>query len=506
VTSAWEHLRRFVAEHTGLHFPPERQADLERGFTLAATEFGFKDLSPCIEWLLSAPTTEAIVRTLGKHLTVGETYFFRERKTFDALACVLMPIVDQRRREGERRLRLWSAACSTGEEAYSLAIFLQQHLPDFRDWDITILATDINEQALAKAAAGVYGEWSFREAAPGFKERYFRSTADARFAIAPAVKNLVTFAPFNLAQAPGWPRGQDVILCRNLLIYFTQEQARMLVARLRNALAEQGWLAVSPSECSQALFSEFTPVNFPGSILYRQSDASERCEAVTAGALESAAIVLASGMGKLSAPGSMARCLAAHAGADRVESAGAAGAGYAGATRGGTGRHFSESTRAGESHAGRGPLDLHATKARGDTASLSRRTRMLANQGDLGGALRCCERWIAADKIDARAHYLYAAILEAQGERAAARRSLLRTVYLEPEFVLAHVALGNLTSAEGRRGQAARHLKNALDLLAAHSPLELVPESEGMTVAQLVEIVRMLLHSPGQTLSEGVLE
>ena len=164
---------------------------------------------------------------------------------------------------------------STGEEAYSLAILVRQLLPDWQDWNVTILATDINERFLQRAAAGIYGEWSFRESAAGFKERYFTPTSNGRFAIAPEIRNCVRFAHLNLAEdgllsLTSDAHGMDIIFCRNVLIYFTAPHARKLAENLHHSLAEGGWLAVSPSECSQTLFSRFAAVNFPGSILYRK--------------------------------------------------------------------------------------------------------------------------------------------------------------------------------------------------------------------------------------------
>src|SRR5882672_2540005 len=277
----WGRLSEFIAQNMGLHFPPERHSDLQRGITAAAAEFGFADSARCADWLLSARLTRPQLHTLASHLTVGETYFFRERKTFDALAQRILPELIRLRRGREPRLRLWSAACSTGEEPYSLAILVRQLLPDWRDWHVTILATDINERFLRKAVAGVYGEWSFRESPPGFKERYFAPTSDGRFAIAPEIRNCVSFAHMNLAQ-DCFPSltidtdSMDVIFCRNVLIYFTASHARKLAKNLRHALVDEGWLAVSPSECSQALFSRFVAVNFPGSILYRKGNVEER--------------------------------------------------------------------------------------------------------------------------------------------------------------------------------------------------------------------------------------
>src|SRR5260221_12605129 len=135
-------LSELIAERMGLHFPPERWADLERGLAGAAKEFGLTDAAGCVDWLLSRALTRPQLEVLASHLTVGETYFFREKKTFDVLAESVLPDLVRARRASERRLRIWRAACCTGEEPYSLAILLQQVIPDLADWQGTDLAPD----------------------------------------------------------------------------------------------------------------------------------------------------------------------------------------------------------------------------------------------------------------------------------------------------------------------------------------------------------------------------
>src|SRR6266404_847539 len=277
----WSRLSECIAERMGLHFPSERRDDLRRGLTGAAGEFGFADVAACAEWLLSASLTKAQMQMLASHLTVGETYFFREKKTFDVLAQSVLPELVRSRRNREQRLRIWSAACCTGEEPYSLAMLLDQVLPDLQDWHVTILATDINERFLQKAITGVYGEWSFREARALIKERYFQRTGDGRYSIVSEIRKRVTFAPLNLAEDV-YPslatdtNAMDVIFCRNVLMYFTLPQARKVIRNLRHTLVQDGWLAVSPSEGSQELFSRFLPVNFPGVILHQKGDSKVR--------------------------------------------------------------------------------------------------------------------------------------------------------------------------------------------------------------------------------------
>jgi chemotaxis protein methyltransferase CheR len=462
----WRRVGEFIAQRTGLNFLGEREADLQRGLAAAATEFGLADAASCAERLLSASLTRSQLHVVASHLTIGETYFFRERKAFDALAGHVLPELIRRRRGRGQRLRLWSAACSTGEEAYSLAILVRRLLPDWQDWNVKILATDINERFLQKAIAGVYGEWSFRESLPEFKEQYFTATANGRFAIAPEIRSCVSFAHLNLAEdrllSPTVDaHGMDVIFCRNVLIYFTASHAHKLAENLHRALAEGGWLVVSPSECSQTLFSSFAAVNFPGTILYRKCEPEERGPPIWLPPSDAAA----------------AR--------DR------------------------DSQIAGPPPPQSPPAPAVAQTAPvsspppPEPGAMSLQTRALADQGQYAEALALSEQWIASDKIDAAAHYVHAMILQEMGARQAARDSLQRAVYLAPGFALAHFALGNLARADVRTAQANKHFANALHLLRSWPPDALLPESDGMSAGRLVEIITTLLAQPDRPLPAG---
>lgn len=265
-----------IVDALGLHFPEQRWPDLQRGLTAAADEFGFSGLAECVDWLTAAPLTPAQLQVLAAHLTIGETYFFRERNTFDVLRYQILPELIRSRRGRDQRLRIWSAACCTGEEAYSLAILLRQLLPDPNEWQLKILATDVNGQFLRKAVAGSYREGAFREVGPGFKETYFRKTGEGSYVLIPEIREMVTFAHLNLVEDvyPSFAtdtNAMDVILCRNVLSYFPQEQVLSVADKLHRSVVEGGWLAVSPSEASRPNFPKFVARNYPGVILYQKS-------------------------------------------------------------------------------------------------------------------------------------------------------------------------------------------------------------------------------------------
>lgn len=484
-------LQEFVTQQLGLHFPPNRWPDLRRGLAAAFEELGFADLTAGAECLLSAPPTTAQLDVLATHLTIGETYFFREKATFKALAAEVLPQLIDVRRKRQRRLRIWSAACCTGEEAYSIAILLRQVLPDLADWFVTIMATDINARFLQKAAAGVYGEWSFRETPTSWKDRYFTRTDDGCYAILPEIKKQVTFTQLNLVRdvVPSLvaeTNAMDLIFCRNVLMYFSPAQTQKVVHNLYRALVPDGWLVVSPSETSQTVFARFVSVNRPGVILYQKSHAqgdreqSWSLSVASAGSTAIPAVFAPLSPADPPTPslsttfetdpslGPLLRITAQqelHAIAETLYNCG----------------EYAEAVET--------LLSSCDASALSNSKQISILTRALANQGKLTEALAWDDRWIAADKLDPAGHYLRAVILQELGESQLVRRSLQTVLYLDPGFVLAHFALGNLARRKGMTAEANRHFANASALLGDYQAADVLPESDGLTAGRLGEII-----------------
>ena len=258
---------------TGMVFNDHRRPELERAVAETLQATGLTDLASLYDVLEQAPASHPARIRFVRHLAVGETHFFRNEPQFSALAQHILPDLIERKR-GVRQLRIWSAGCSTGEEPYSLAILLERLLPDLADWNVLLLATDINQDALERAQQGVYGPWSFRQAPPAFQAAYF--TQEGRtFTLLPRIRQRVTFAYLNLAGA-NYPSPltntthMDLILCRNVLIYFPPATTQHVVHRLYDALAEDGWLIVGHAEPSQEVFHRFVSCNFPDTVVYRK--------------------------------------------------------------------------------------------------------------------------------------------------------------------------------------------------------------------------------------------
>lgn len=472
----------FVVTHFGLNFPPNRYSDLERNALAACKEFGFDDPEACFQWLNVAPLDQKQTEVLASHLTVGETYFFREKAIFELLEHQILPALIHSRRAAGKRLRIWSAGCATGEEPYSLAILLTKLLPDWREWNVTILGTDINVQALRKAATGIYGKWSFRNAPSRLKGSYVQEIADGRFEVRQDIRARVIFSYHNLME-DAYPslsnntNAMDIILCCNVLMYFQPETARRMVEGFHHSLVDGGWLIVGAGEAIPALFPQFERVSFPDATLFRREAKPVQVPvAPAAPTFQPGSALAPEPVGYAPAPVT-APAWVALSDAAREEVATAVPAPpptfedacilYGG------GRY---------AEAGNILRLLAEPRARALMA------RIYANQGNLAEALCWCDEALRNEKTNPHHHYLRASILQELGREADAAESLKHTLFLDPDFVLAHLALGSLLLRQGRRKEAQRPFQIAIALLRGRPFDETFPDSEGMTAGRLMAV------------------
>lgn len=479
-------LSELISSLIGLHFPADRLSDLERGLRSAAPDLGFSDTSEFIEWLKNTKLSKSDIETLASHLTIGETYFFREKESFKALEETILPEIINARRGKEQRLRFWSAGCSTGEEAYSLAILITRMLPDYRDWNISILATDINPRSLKKAAGGTYSEWAFREAPEWLKAKYFMQK-DGYYEIVPEIKKMVSFSYLNLAEDT-YPsllnntNAMDVIFCRNVLMYFSTEKAKRAVQGFYKALVDEGWLSVSATESLRSLYSQFAIINFPGAILYRKTNALERREDFKHTLPEHTFNFRAESYSPVIDTGTeFAPVIAKSISASKeTENPQEAVPTYKVAFELFEQGRYSEAIEALEL--------LHQAKP--DEAIINALlAKTNANLGKLDSALQWCEKAVEADKLNPAFRYMSATILQEQGLIEQAINSLKRALYLDPNFIIAYFVLGNLMLSKGDAKAAMKSFNNAKELLLSCGPEETLPESDGITAGRLATII-----------------
>ena len=268
-------LSDLIGRQTGLHFPHDRYAELERGLGRASRDFGLRSVDALVGQLTAAELSPDQIQKLAWHLTIGETYFLRGGTAFQVLEREILPKLLLARKGNEQQLRLWSAGCAGGEEPYSLAITVSRLIPDIEDWHVTILATDINTRALQKAQEGTYGNWSFRDTPDWLRPQFFVKIGNGDWQIKPSIKKMVTFSYLNLAADP-YPslatntNAMDVIFCRNVIMYFSQDTMRRVIGNLHESLREGGSLFVAPSEASHELFPQFKRMTDENEIFFRR--------------------------------------------------------------------------------------------------------------------------------------------------------------------------------------------------------------------------------------------
>jgi chemotaxis protein methyltransferase CheR len=494
-----------IAAKLGLYYPQERYHDMERNLRSAAKAFGYHSLQDFCQWLLAALLTQQQISEIAAHFTVGETYFFRHIEYFNILENHILTKLISDRYKKSRKLTIWSAGCSTGEEPYSLAILLHRLIPDILKWNIKIIATDINQQFLQQATEGIYGEWSFRGVPENIKEKYFSRTTNIRYQLSDEIKSMVQFYPLNLADEIYRINGNqlvdvDIILCRNVLIYFYPEVVKKVLTQIYNILAPDGWLIMSPSETNLPKQPIFYPISYSGVTLFSKNanheyqgkkmlaeDSNAQITSIT----QQLPIVFPCNNEKspnpvISNPAVLKNQKIIHSTVVIPEKAELSI--YQKALL-----MFQEAKyiQVVEYLA----ASLKANLADSNTGQIF---SLLADSylklGRFQEALYWCQQAINIDKTNYRYHYLQATIILEQGDVSAAADAFKHVLFLNHQCIMAHFILGNIFKLHNNTKNAAKHFNNALDLLAS-LPLDTVlPESDNVTVKQLIDTI-LLLHN-----------
>ncbi len=456
-----ERLRRILARRMGLAFE-----DGKIGFLgdvlrrrLAATGSG------CDAYLarIEAGDARDELPFLAQEITVGETYFFRHIDQFRAFAEIALP--QRMRAQGSRRrLRILSAGCASGEEAYSLAIAARDVVLD-GSWVVSIQGVDANPAMIEKAARGRFSVWSLREMPADVERRWFR--AEGRdVALDDAIRASATFEVRNLVEDDPdlWqPGAYDVIFCRNVMMYFTPEAARGVMTRIARALAPGGYLFLGHAETLRGLSHDFHLRHTHGAFYYQRKDAAEQSHPLPDAARSTTAPAPFT-VGE--SDGSWIDAI--RRASERIQALTDAPQGGAGPGARPHAAHARDLAR---------PLDLlgrerfadalQALPADGgdDPDALLLRAVLLTHNGDLGAAEEVCQRLLLVDELSSGAHYVLALCREAAGDRRAAADHDQVAAYLDPGFAMPHLHLGLLARRAGDHEGARRELGQALALL-----------------------------------------
>ncbi len=471
---------RIVEERSGLHFPEGRRIEFEQGLRQAFAASTCPNLDAYYRLLQDSQAGALEMARLVNALTVGETYFFRDAGQFDALYYQVLPRLIERRRP-IRSLRIWSAGCASGEEPYSIAMMLRQLIPDVDEWAITILGTDINDEALARAREAVYGDWAFREErARQVRRRFFRQQGN-RYGLIPAVRRMVTFARMNLA-GDDYPSVEtnttlmDLILCRNVTIYFGAAVTEIVVERLYHALADGGWLLVGHSEPSPHTYRRYQVHTFPNAVLYQRArqaplqpqdwnwlpplQGREQLVEKIPQAVETDP--------PLRPPSPISED-----GAEMDDPLASA----------------KEFLAYGRPEQARDLLLEIVQQEPAKAMASALLGRACANLGLWMEAEAWCRQAIRLDRLALEAYYTLALVLQHQGNLDDAINAMKKVVYIDRRYILGHFGLAHLYRNNGELTQAQKSLDNARRLLETRATDAVIPGAAGITAGQLQEAV-----------------
>ncbi|MBY0579961.1 MAG: hypothetical protein K2P57_13080 [Burkholderiales bacterium] len=423
----FDEMAQLVARKIGLHIPDEAQERFMRDLREHAARRGHADLEDYLEFLAGTQAAGEW-EEFARAFTSRETFFFRDHGQFDLLRLRLLPELMAR---NDRTLRLWSAGCASGEEAYSLAMLVDMLLPERSGWNILILGTDIDSEAIARARHGHYGKWSFRMVPPELRQRYFnaesgnrseaQSAAGNQHVLDERIRSMVTFRVSNLVSeafpAP-WTElhDMDLILCRNVFIYFDRQAVSEVASKFAATLREGGYLLTAHTELIGYPVRELEPRLFAEGVAYRKHAAP--CPAPIA------PLFVPMQPAPLAAPAQP---------------------------------HGQSPFEKAVAHADRGEFDL---------------------------AEQACREALAADPLAAAPYFLLAQLAEVREDFGRAKECLNKAIYLDPCFVAAYLELAVLYERAEDVRRAGTLRRAALDIVRS-MPCDAVIAQYGVTAGEL---------------------
>jgi chemotaxis protein methyltransferase CheR len=436
---AYRRVKDRLIASSGLAFYADRDKPLAELIGGRLSDLGLRDCSSYADFLTYDVEGRAEMEVLIAQLTIGETYFFRDEDQFAAIRDIILPDI-LARNQSSRQLRIWSAGCSTGAEPYSLAILLMRELADrVAGWDVGIYATDLNRSYLSQAAEGKFRAWAFRSTSDEIQRDCF-SNDGLVWTIHPQYKQWVSFHHMNLVESEfSTPLTGgayfDLILCRNVLIYFTPEAGRRLIGQFHESLGDEDWLLVGASEHNLDNYKAYRTVQATGATLYRKM-------AIPRWQME----LTTEAMAAPSPPVEPSIEISAGPPVERLAA----------------------------------DLDVLI---------------QLANRRDWDVAAEYAQRLLARDRLNPAIHFYQALIFENLGIADESERSLRQAIYLDRNFALAHYHLGLALKRDRQTRAAARCFENVLKVLAGLPDQAVVTAGPDVTVTGLKELARMHLES-----------
>jgi chemotaxis protein methyltransferase CheR len=506
-----------IREWTGLTFPAARAQDVESTIQREMQRRGMARVPDFLRLLHDEPPARD---ALVADLTIGETYFHRDPSQFTLLREQVLP--ELLARPDDRSVRVWSAGCASGEEPYTVAMLFDEL--DALD-RAQIVGTDIARPRLLDAQRGIYGRWSLRGSSAAARRRYFRERGRF-YELTPRIRRRVDFRYLNLAEdrfpslsVGVW--GMDVILCRNVLIYFDRATVARVARRLIASLSEDGWLILGASDPAIAELVDCDVVLTDSGLVYRRPGAAGAADVRRAAAGDGAAALMpwavptheptvdpTADSHELQALDGAATADALDAVLADTTAAGASGAVHGnGASAAASGTDHDAPALPGEdaeaalleAYSARDFDRVAALAQAGDPEALGPSAwvawvRALANQGCLRDAAATAQRAVERHGPSAELLYLNAVLLLQAGNDAEAAGLARRALYMDRGMVVAHMTLADAERRAGNADGARRALRNAASLLDALPDDTEVAASDGERAGRLRQLVSVKLR------------
>ena len=475
-----------LSEVIGVHYSNARKNQLISDLPKITQSFGFASPEDCVNSLCAHQLSKSEIDRLVKYVTIGETYFFRDQLFFEELRQTILPPYINKRAKSDKRLRILSAGCSSGEEAYSVAMLLCELIPDIKDWNIVVVGIDINSKLIAKAREGKYTKWSFRQVPENIIVKYF-DQENGVYTLHDSVRNLVSFVSLNVL-TDSFPSilnnttAFDLILCRNMIMYFKQSTIDLVIDKITKALLAGGYFFVTGSEIALVNHDRLQKVCTDGLYYFVKKD-------ITQSRLQRADILVpkrkrrvnsASGLGK------------------RIQAKG--------------NKHIPVSTddlskdiqfyyENGQYEKALAVVLEMKTEKENLFLTYSYEIRIRSSLGQIDEAISLCNEYIKVNRLNAEPYLLKALIAVEAGNRDDAVSLSDKVIYLEPDWFIGHYLRGNLLLNQLKYERAAKCFQSALKIIEYLPDDNFVSYTDGMTVLQMKELVVVKMNDIQESLN-----
>jgi len=474
-------LKNLVTVRSGLYFKDYDLKDLENALLYRMRERKIDSPLTYYDILTVSEGKEDEFRELLNHLTVNHTYFFRNEPQFKTLKEKILPEViasktvrmrtNPRGTEEKPSLRIWSAGCSTGEEPYSIAIVVKEAIPDLKNWNIKIVATDASTSALEAARKGTYGQNSMRLVSKERRDLYFIERTGigrkAEYEIRDMIKNMVRFGYFNLMEE-NYPAEFDIIFCSNVTIYFEIETTMRVMDKISHSLHDDGYLFIGYSESLQFISNKFKMLDWEDAIYYRKRKAKEVLSETKVPVLQGAEVdrvleeisrkELEAQLKEFKSPETKPVKNIDELLTEVIKHLH-------------TKKYYVALDLVEQAHEmNRDAVEPYYLEAE----ALSSLGRFEEAKDKLKTALQL-------NPLFAPAHYLFGSLFNEEGKVEEAKKSFKKALYLNKDFTLAHFSLANIYKSEGKPNEAIREYRNTLNILAKNAPDDIIAYSGGFS-------------------------